>query len=86
MFDYNLYPIFFIINDKTLFTLRASLLLSSSNDSSANIVDDEGSFEFPPNVEFTSSLYVHITLATNTEAAASYFALLFPICNNWPNL
>ena len=61
---------FSIIADKTLFTLRASLLLSSSNDASADAVDDEGSFQFSPKAEFTSLLYVHITLAAGTEAAA----------------
>ena len=76
-FEYNLYSIFLsIIAGKTLYTLRVSLLLSSSNDVSADTVDDEGSFEFPPKAEFTSLLYVHITLATDTDAAASCFSQL----------
>ena len=65
MVEYYLYPIFFfsVITDKRLFTLITFLLISSSNDASADIVEDEGgSFEFPPKAEFTSPLYVHITL------------------------
>ena len=55
MFEHNLYPILFaIITDKMLFRLRASLLLSSSNDASAGISDDEGSFDFFLKAEFTS--------------------------------
>ena len=69
---------FFLI----LYTLRASLLLSSSNDASADIVDDEDSFEFSPKVEFTTPLYFHITIATNIEAVASWFAQLFPYSQN----
>ena len=77
MFEYNLYSIFLSITaGKTLYTLRVSLLLSSSNDVSADTVDVEGSFEFPPKAEFTSPLYVHITLATDTDAAASCFSQL----------
>ena len=44
MFEYNLYPFFSFIAGKNLFTLRASLLLSASNDASADTADDEGSF------------------------------------------
>ena len=65
MVEYYLYPFFFfsVITDKRLFTLITFLLISSSNDASADIVEDEGgSFEFPPKAEFTSPLYVHITL------------------------
>ena len=50
MFEYNLHTIFFpIIAGKTF-----TLLLSSSNDASADIIDDEGSFEFSPKAQFTS--------------------------------
>ena len=84
MFEHNLYPILFaIITDKILFTLRASLLLlSSSNDVSAHISVDEGSFEFFLKVEFTSHMYVHITLAIGTEAAASCFPQLLQYSQN----
>ena len=55
MFEHNLYPILFaIITDKILLILRGSLLLSSSNDASADIIDDEGSFELFLKDEFTS--------------------------------
>ena len=66
MFEYNLYPIFSVIVGKTSYTLRATLLLSSSIDVSADTVDDEGSFEFSPKAEFTSPLYLRITLAMDT--------------------
>ena len=50
MFEYNLHTIFFPIIACKTFTL----LLSSSNDASADIIDDEGSFEFSPKAQFTS--------------------------------
>ena len=63
-----------MIAGKTLFTLRASLLISSSNDVSADTVDDEGSFEFLLKLSshhpFMLGGYVHITLATDTDPAA----------------
>ena len=37
-------------------------------DASVDIVDDEGSLEVFPKAEFLSPFYVHITLATDTEA------------------
>ena len=40
------------------------------------IVDDEGYFGFSLEVEFTSLLYVHITVATDTEAELPCFAQL----------
>ena len=36
--------------------LKVFLLLSSSNDASINIVEDESSFEFCPKAEFTLTL------------------------------
>ena len=68
--------IFSVIADKNLFTLRASLLISSSNE----IADDEGSFEFSSKAEFTSPLHVRIILATDTEAEAYFCAItaVFP--------
>ena len=44
--------------------------------------DDESSFEFFLKAEFTSHLYVHITLATDTEAPASCFAQLLQDSQN----
>ena len=52
------------------------LLITSSNDTSVDIVDDEGSFEFSPKAEFTSPLYVLITHAADTEATS-------PRLHNW---
>ena len=69
-------PLFFYYRWQTLFTLRVSLLLSSLNDVSVDIVDDEGSIEFSPEAEFTSPLHVHITLAANTEPASLRFTQL----------
>ena len=59
--------------------LRVSLLLSPLNNTSADIVDDVGSFQFSPEPEFTSPLYIHITRATDTEAESPCFAQL-PQC------
>ena len=61
---------------RLLFTLRVSSLLSSPNDASVDIVDDEGSVQFSPEVEFTLHLHVHITFATDTEAGLPWFAQL----------
>ena len=57
-----------------LFTLTISSLLSPLNDASVDIVDDQGSFQFSPEVEFTSPSYVHIIVATDTEAESPCFA------------
>ena len=57
MFEYNLYPIYlFCYCWQSLFPLRVFSLLSSSNDPSADIADDEGSSEFSPKTQFTSIL------------------------------
>ena len=56
--------------------LRVTSLLSPSNDASVDIVDNEGSFQFSPEAEFTFHLNVQITLATDTEAGSPYFAQL----------
>ena len=83
MFEHNLYPIFFaIITDKILFTLRAFLLLSSSNDASADIVMMLVLLSWFFKAEFTSLLYVHITLAKDTEAEALCFAQLLQSSQN----
>ena len=42
--------------EQILFTLKLSSLLSPLNDTFFDIVDDEGSFQFSPEVEFTSHL------------------------------
>ena len=61
-------PFLFYYCQQVLFTLIVSFLLSPLNDASADIFDDEGSFQFSPEAAFTSTLYVHITLTTDTEA------------------
>ena len=64
----NIFYILFIFYhcQQILFTLRVSSLLWSSNDASADIADDEGSFQFSPEAEFTLHLHVHITIAVDT--------------------
>ena len=37
------------------------------NDASVGIVDDEGNFQFSPKATFTSTFYIHITLAADTK-------------------
>ena len=41
-----------------------------------DIVDEEGSFYFSIEAEFVSPVYVHITLATNTDGESPSFAQL----------
>ena len=69
-------PFIFYYCQQDLFELRVSSLLSLLNDSYVDSVDDEGSFQFSPEAEFTSHLYFHITLATDTEAESPWFAQL----------
>ena len=78
---FNIFYILFIFFycQQVLFTLRVSSLLSPLNDVSVDIVGDEGSFQFSPEAEFASPLYVHINLATDTEAESLCFAQL-PQC------
>ena len=61
---------------QVLFTLRASLLLSPLNGASVDVADDEISFQFAPEAEFTSPLYFRIALAKDTEAGSLCFAQL----------
>ena len=46
------------------------------NDVSVDIADDEGSFQFSPETEFTPPFYVHITFATDAEVESPCFAQL----------
>ena len=69
-------PFVFYYCQQVLFTLRNSSLLLPLNEASVDIFDDEGTFQFSPEAEFTSSLYVLITLATDTEAESPTFAQL----------
>ena len=69
-------PFVFCYCQQVLFTLRNSSLLSPLNEASFDIFDDEGSFQFCPEAEFTSSLYVLIALATDTERESKTFAQL----------
>ena len=57
-----------------LLTLRVSSLLSSLNDASVDITDDEGSFEFSLKVKFISPLYAHVTLPTDIEGESPHFS------------
>ena len=41
-------------------------LILPLNNVSVYIADDEGSFQFSPEAEFSSSLYVYIAFATDT--------------------
>ena len=74
----NIFCISFFSNIANIifFTLRVSSLLSPLNDASVDIVDDEGSFQLFLEAEFTSPLYVHVTLPTDTEAEPPCFVQL----------
>ena len=52
IFEYILYPFYFLNYQQVLFTLRVSLLLSLLNDASVDIGDDEDSFQFSPEAKF----------------------------------
>ena len=43
---------------------------------SVDFTDDMGSCQFSTEAKFTSLLYFHITLATDTEAESLWFATL----------
>ena len=51
-------------------------MLSPLNDASVDIADNKGSFQFSPEAEFTSPLYLYIILATGTEVEALCLAQL----------
>ena len=68
--------LFFYYYQQVLFALRVFSLLLPSSDSSGDIVDGEGSFQFSSKAEFTSPLYVHITIATDTQIESPCFAPL----------
>ena len=55
--EYNLYPIYILFLLTNLILIRSFSLLSSSNDASVDIVDEENSFEFSPKAEITSTLH-----------------------------
>ena len=60
---------------QVLFTLYVSSLLSPLNDASVDIAD-KGYFQFSPEIEFTSPLYVHLTLAADIAVESLCFAQL----------
>ena len=74
----NIFYILFIFYywQQVLFPLRVSSLLSLLNDAFVDIADDEGSFQFSPEVEFASALYIHSTLATDVEKESPSFPQL----------
>ena len=76
IFEYILHRIYFLLMPISLFTSRVSSLLSLLIDASGNIFDDEGSFLFSLEAEFTSPLYVRIIFATDTELELLCFAEL----------
>ena len=68
-----------IIAGKTLYTLRASLSLSSSNDVSADTVDDVGSFEFLLKLSshhpYTFTPPLQQTLTQQHRVSHNYFSI-----------
>ena len=76
MFEYDLYPIYVLLLLTKFIHLRVFLLLSSLNDVSVDIVNNEGSFEFSRKAEFASPVHAHITLATDAEPVSSRLAQL----------
>ena len=77
----NIFYISFIFYcwQQVLFKLIVSSLLSTLNDASVDIVDDEDSFEFSFEAEFILALYFHITLVRDTEPEWLYLAQLLQL-------
>ena len=72
-----IYILFMVLLLLTKFIhLRVFLLLSSLNDVSVDIVNNEGSFEFSRKAEFISPVHAHITVATDAEPVSSRLAQL----------
>ena len=57
----------FYIHFSFIYIKWGSSLLSPLNDTSVNILDVEGSFQFSLEAEFSQPLYVQIALATYTS-------------------
>ena len=55
MFEYNLYLVYILLLLTNFIYIKRFLLLSSSIDASVDIVDNEDSFEFSHQAEFTST-------------------------------
>ena len=74
IFEYILYPIYFLLLPISFIYLKSFFITITIKWCFVDIVDDEGYFQFPPEDEFTSRLYINITFATDTEAESSCFA------------
>ena len=81
MFEYILYPIYFLLLQISFIYIISFFITITIKWCSVDIVDEEGYFEFPPEAEFTSLLYIHITTATDTEAESPCFAQLLQCLN-----
>ena len=77
MFEYSLYPIYVLLMLTNFIYKRVSLLLSSLNDASVDIVDDE----FSRKTGFKPPLCVHISIDTEAESLQTLTAVL-EICWN----
>ena len=62
--------LFSIIANK--FYIKSFFITITINDASVDIGDDEDSFQFSHEAEFTSDVYVHVNFATDTEAELPY--------------
>ena len=69
--EYDLYPIYFLLLVTNFNFVKSFFVTIIIKWASVDIIDDEGSFEFSTKAEFTSPLYIHITLATDTKAPSS---------------
>ena len=67
-FEYILYPIYFLLLPTSFIYIIIFFITITIKWCFVDIVDDEGYFEFLPEVEFTSLLYIHITFTTDAES------------------
>ena len=76
MCKYILYIIYFLLFEISFIYIMGFFVTITINDASVGIVDDEGNFQFSPKATFTSTFYIHITLAADTKRRILRFAQL----------
>ena len=76
MFEYKLCPIYYFLLLTKFIHINSFNITISLYNASADIVDNEDSFEVSPKAKFTSPLYIYIILATDNEAKSPHFSQL----------
>ena len=76
IFEYILYPTYFLVLPASSIYIISLFITITIKWCFVDIVDDGSYFEFPPEVDFTFFLYVHVVFATDTEAESLCFVQL----------